>query len=533
MNRTAILLAILLLAAFAPVTAQQATEQPTNSHWWNDRVFYEMFVRSFYDSNGDGIGDLQGAIQKLDYLNDGDPNTTTDLGVTGIYLMPIMSAASYHGYDTTDYLSVDPAYGTNDDFKQLIAAAHQRGISVIVDLVLNHTSNQHPWFQASAAGNPNYADWYRWDDSCPTYPGPWGEKVWIALGDRCYYAVFYYQQPDLNYENPAVTTEMYDVARYWLQDMGADGFRLDALQHLIEDGQNQVNTDATHQWADGFHQYIQSVNPDSLVVGEVDASSFISSSYVPDAADLVFEFDFANAMLQSAQQGRSSNITGLQNRVDQLYPPGQYAAFLTNHDQNRVMNALVGDVDKAKAAADLLLTQPGVPFIYYGEEIGMSGAKPDERIRTPMQWDSTGGFTTGTAWEPLQDDLSSVNVAAETDDPNSLLSHYRDLIHLRDENPALLHGDLIPVKSASHSVYSFIRQSDDQTLLVVINLSNADVSDYGLSLDSGLSAGAQAAPIYGADSVTQPEIDANGGFSGYLPLSNLSPYTITVIRLGA
>ncbi|MCC6802044.1 MAG: alpha-amylase, partial [Anaerolineae bacterium] len=341
--------------ALAPSAAQDSVP------WWNNRVFYEIFVRSFYDSDGDGIGDLQGIIQKLDYLNDGDPTTTTDLGVTGLWLMPVAESPSYHGYDVTDYLMVEPDYGTDDDFRALVAAAHTRGIAVIVDVVVNHTSREHPWFQASAAGNPHYADWYIWDESCPTYRGPWGEVVWIPLDDRCYYAIFWEGMPDLNYTNPAVTSAMENVAHYWLTDMGADGFRLDALQHIVENGQNQANTDATHEWANAFHDTITSVKPDALSVGEIDANSYLAAPYVPDGADLVFAFDLADAMLQSANVGINSAVTTLQNRVVDLYPPNQYAAFLSNHDDNRSMNTLRHSVDKAKAAATLLLTQPGVP----------------------------------------------------------------------------------------------------------------------------------------------------------------------------
>ena len=293
-----------------------------------------MFVRSFYDSNGDGIGDFQGIIQKLDYLNDGDPSTTTDLGVTGLWLMPIMPSPSYHGYDVTDYRAVNPDYGTMDDFKALLAAAHARGIAVLIDLPVNHTSSQHPWFTASAAGDPAYRDWYIWDDSCPTYPGPSGQKVWIPLNDSCYYAVFWDGMPDLNYRDPAVVAEMDDVARYWLEDVGVDGFRLDGLKHIIEDGKQQENTPETLAWARDFQAYINSIKPDAIVVGEVWSNSFTASTYVPNV-DLVFEFDLAAAIVQSARGGNPNAVDSLQNRATQLYPPGEYATFLTNHDQNR------------------------------------------------------------------------------------------------------------------------------------------------------------------------------------------------------
>lgn len=532
MKKVGVLLAgfwlLLLSAALVPVAAQDAAP------WWNDRVFYEIFVRSFYDSDGDGIGDLQGVISKLDYLNDGDPATTSDLGVTGIWLMPIMEAPSYHGYDTTDYRKVDPDYGTNDDFEALVAAAHERGIAVILDLVGNHTSDEHPWFVASAEGDPTYADWYVWDKSCPGYLGPWNQKVWIPLNDSCYYAIFYEKQPDLNYRNPAVVAEMDDIARFWLDDMGADGFRLDALPYMVEEGREQANTGSTHAWANAFNTYIDSVKPDALTVGEVFMTDIISASYVPEGSDLTFNFDLAKAMLSAAKNGRTTAISGAQARAMRIYPPNQYAAFLTNHDQNRVMNEL-RSVDKAKVAAMLLLTQPGVPFIYYGEEIGMMGAKPDERIRTPMQWSAdaaTAGFTTGTPWQAPQDDTPEVNVAAQEADAASLLSQYRDLIALRNAHPALQHGDYLPVDSESRQVYSFLRRSDGETLLILINLSDDPQTDYALEVeDASLSEDQSAALIEGSGELAQPQINSEGGFSGYLPLPELSPFSLTVIAL--
>ncbi len=523
-----LLFLLLALLIVAPVAAQD--DRIPNAGNWQDRVFYELFVRSFYDSNGDGIGDFQGIIQKLDYLNDGDPTTTTDLGVTGLWLMPIMPSPSYHGYDVTDYRAVNPDYGTMDDFKALLAAAHARGIKVLIDLPVNHTSSQHPWFVASAAGDPAYRDWYVWDDSCPTYPGPSGQKVWIPLNGSCYYAVFWDGMPDLNYRNPAVVAEMDDIARFWLQDVGVDGFRLDALKQIVEDGKVQENTPETLAWARDFQDYVDSVNPNAIVIGEVWSSSFNTSNYVP-AVDLVFEFDLAAALVQSARSGNPNAVDSLQNRATQLYPPGEYATFLTNHDQNRVMST-IRDVNKAKVAADLLLTLPGVPFVYYGEEIGMQGIKPDERIRTPMQWDSTpktAGFTTGTPWEPLQNDAETVNVAAQADDPDSLLNHYRQLIHLRSDQPALAYGDFVKVNSASRRVYSFLRRTGDETVLVIVNLDNKPTSDYALSVENAGLTTVTATALYGADQVVSPQI-IDGGFADYLPVSELTAQSLTVIR---
>jgi alpha-amylase len=229
----------------APVTGLPAGTD--GKPWWNDAVFYEVFVRSFYDSNGDGIGDFNGLTAKLDYLNDGNPATTTDLGVTALWLMPIHPSPSYHGYDVTDYYDVNPQYGTLADFKRLLAEAHKRGIRVILDLVLNHTSLQHLWFVAAQDPQSPYRDWYLWSPTDPGWPGPWGEKVWYANGRSYYYAIFDKNMPDLNYTNPAVTAKLDDVARFWLAEVGVDGFRLDAAKHLIEAGQVQENTASTRR----------------------------------------------------------------------------------------------------------------------------------------------------------------------------------------------------------------------------------------------------------------------------------------------
>lgn len=533
---------IAILVGLSPVVGQEAaqvaTPETVPGHWWDDRVFYEIFVRSFYDSDGDGIGDLQGVIEKLDYLNDGDPETTTDLGVTGIWLMPIMPSPSYHGYDVTDYRGINPDYGTIDDWRALLDAAHERGIRVIVDMVLNHTSVQHPWFIASAAGDPEYADWYIWEDEDPRYRGPWGQQVWIERDGRYYYAVFWDGMPDLNFENPDVTAEMEDVVRFWLEDMGADGLRLDAVKQLVEEGRNQENTPSTHAWMQTFADHVDGFAPDALTVGEVWSSSFASAQYVSNGElDFAFEFGLAGALVQSVSLGANYPLIGLEQNIFSLYPPGQFGTFLTNHDQNRVMSQLHRNVDSAKAAASLLLTLPGIPFLYYGEEIGMQGTKPDERIRTPMQWDSspeTAGFTTGEPWEALNPGADEgVNVADQTDDADSLLSHYRNLIRLRNEHPALRTGEFDEVTSDDSSVYSYLRYTDDETLLIVINLSRRPAEDYTLSLESGpLTGTPEATLLLGDGEPAAPNVNANGGFDAYVPMTPLAPRSTMILRLG-
>ncbi len=205
-------------------------------------MFYEVFVRSFADSDGDGIGDLRGLTDRLDYLNDGDPSTNDDLGVTGLWLMPIAGSPSYHGYDVTDYEAVEPDYGTAEDFRAFMAAAHERGIAVIVDLVLNHTSIDHPWFQDARTPGSEHDDWYVWSTTGVPFAGPGGRRIWHKDGDRWYYGFFWEGMPDLNVANPEVEAALDDVARFWLEDMGVDGFRLDAARHLIEDGDKTENS---------------------------------------------------------------------------------------------------------------------------------------------------------------------------------------------------------------------------------------------------------------------------------------------------
>ena len=223
----------------AGTTEQVATERTPETEpsqgWWNNVVFYEIFVRSFKDSNGDGIGDFRGIIEKLDYLNDGDPETNTDLGISGIWLMPIFPSPSYHGYDVTDYQAVNPDYGTLQDFQDLVEACHERGIRVIIDFVVNHTSSEHPWFLSAKDKASEYRNWYVWSDVMPSQKGPWGQNAWYQSNGSFYYAPFWSGMPDLNYKEPKVTEAMYDATKFWL-DMGVDGFRVDAARYLVEDG---------------------------------------------------------------------------------------------------------------------------------------------------------------------------------------------------------------------------------------------------------------------------------------------------------
>lgn len=460
----------------SPIPRPATSSSSDYTAWWRKGVCYEVFVRSFYDSDGDGIGDLRGLTSRLDYINDGSPESTTSLGANCIWLMPIDKAMSYHGYDVVDYYHVDPHYGTDDDFRNLVAEAHRRGIHVIVDFVPNHSGSQNPWFQ-SALRDPHspYRNWYRWSKTLPKQKGPWGQQAWhkSPLRDEYYYGVFWHEMPDLNYKTPAVRAEMRKVLTYWLKEMHADGFRFDAIPYLVEDGDRLQHSRGTHDVLRQLGKAVRAASPESFTVGEMtDEASGVMESYYPDQLDSYFAFGVARATVQAASTGDARAFVKALERAEEKFPPGRWSPFLTNHDQSRVMTVL-GDEAKARVAASAMLMLPGMPFLYYGEEIGMLGAKPDEMIRTPMQWSSeaNGGFTTGTPWEPLQSDWQTKNVAVQEGDRASLLNHYRTLIHLRNANTALNIGSvaLIPTDDTTGAIAAWLRTSNDTSFLVVVN----------------------------------------------------------------
>lgn len=502
--------------------------------WWNHSVFYEIFVRSFYDSDGDGIGDFNGIIEKLDYLNDGEPKTDTDLGVTALWLMPIFPAASYHGYDATDYYSVNPEYGTMEDFKRLLDEAHARGMRVIIDLMLNHTSREHPWFVEAQNPDSPYRDWYIWAEE-PQGRGPDGQVVWHpAPSGGYYYGLFWDGMPDLNFTNPDVTSEMQEVARFWLEDVGVDGFRLDGARYLVETEQALADSDANHAWFQEFNTFVKGVNPEAVLVGEVWTTTFTVVTYIKGGElDTAFAFDQAAAILSSLNFARAETALDQMALDARLYPEGQLAPFLTNHDQNRVMSEL-GDQEEVRHAAAMLLTAWGTPFIYYGEEIGMTGVKPDERIRTPMQWagGDKAGFTTGTPWQPVSQTDPAFTVEAQSEDPDSLLSFYRRLVKLRSENIALRVGQPYFLEIDPAPVYALLRASPEEAVLVVLNLGKEAVSEYNLSLESGpLQGRYRVVDLLGAGEFPDLEANAEGGFDQYLPLPELPPNGRLILQL--
>jgi glycosidase len=450
--------------------------ESTTTFWWNEAVFYEIFVRSFQDSDGDGVGDFNGLKSRLDYLNDGDPNTDTDLGIDAIWLMPIHPSPSYHGYDVTDYLGVNPDYGTEADFQRFIAEAHARGIKVIIDFVLNHSSDQHPYFIESLDTISPYRSYYVWDDNPPNVSGPWGQDVWHRRNDSYYYGLFWGGMPDLNFNNAQLKTEMFRAADFWLDEMGVDGFRLDAVKYIHEDSTELENTQATFQFWRDFQSSVTNTNPDVVTVGEAWTSTPEVVPYVEgNGLNFCFEFDLASALIHSVYHGSNQVLSDQMDLSYQSFPYLQFGSFLTNHDMNRIRDVFGNDLKKNALAAELLLTLPGIPFLYYGEEIGMNGIKPDPDIRTPMLWtDEEGaGFTTGQPWRSLNPDFRIKNVQSQQADTTSLWWTYRNSVALRNQYEALQTGRYLPVQSSYDSVFAFIRHNDTQSLLIVANLTQS------------------------------------------------------------
>ncbi len=490
--------------------------------WWRSAVVYEIYVRSFQDTNDDGVGDLPGIAERLDYLNDGTPNS---LGVDAIWLAPMYPSPMYDfGYDVSDYRGVDPLFGKLEDFDCLIAAAHRRNLRVILDLVPNHTSHEHPWFRAARESRRSaLRDWYVWRDPSTSggLPNNWvsafGGPAWTldAATGQYYLHSFLAEQPDLNYRNPAVVRAMEDVIAFWL-DRGVDGFRIDVIHKMIKDAALRDNPQPdpddldpvgnfgglkhlydedrpeVHDIIRGWRRLLDRYG-ERMMVGEVYLfdPARIATYYGrgDDELNLAFNFRF----LWSPWEAEVFKARVAE--MERLLPPGAQPTYvLSSHDaprhRSRFDHSAHGDA-RARLAALMLLTLRGTPFLYYGEEIGMrDGVIPTDRIRdpvgkrfpglgrdperTPMQWtaEAGAGFTRAhDPWLPLAEEFSEINVERQRDDPESLLSFYRRVIWFRKTSPALLSGTYIALDSASDA-FVYVRTCTDQRLVVALNFAS-------------------------------------------------------------
>ena len=500
--------------------------------WWKDGVVYQIYPRSFQDSNGDGVGDLEGVIQRLDYLNDGTP---ASLGVDAIWLSPIYpSPMADFGYDVSDYCAIDPVFGDLGAFDRLVAEAHRRGIRIILDMVFNHTSERHPWFLDSRSSRSSRRrDWYLWRAPKPggKPPNNWQAAFggsgweWDEATGQFYYHSFLKEQPDLNWGNPELRRAVHDSMRFWL-DRGVDGFRLDVVHFFGKDREFRDNPRGLTGFTKGLISYdrykhlydrdrpevhevfremrkLTDAYPDRMMVGETpyELGAEVATSYLGDGSDelhLAFYFKFLLARWSAR---------GYRERLERLYraipEKGWPCWVLNNHDMPRSTGRLSlpweGDEtrrNRARAAAMILLTLRGTPFLYYGEELGMrNGRIPREAIqdpmgkrywpvyrgrdmaRTPMQWDHTAsaGFSSAAPWLPLNPDHDRVNVAAQAADPRSVLSFYRELVWLRKNTRALQSGSLQWTEGLPESCLGFQRSLGTDTFQVLVNFSKAPV----------------------------------------------------------
>jgi len=409
---------------------------------------------------------------------------------------------------------------------------------VLVDMVLNHSSSAHPYFQAALRDTTSpYRSWYRFSP-LPLGKGPWGDEAWrrSPVRDEYYYAVFSPGMPDLDYHTAAVRDEARKIATFWLREMGVDGFRLDAIPYLVEEGSCLMGCEGTHSFLREYAAQIHSVKADAYTVGEAWGDIAAMLPYYPDQLTSHFAFELADSLVAAVRRGSAGGMLSGYLRLQDTLPAYRWSPFLSNHDGTRSMTLFGGDVARAKVAATLLLTLPGLPFVYYGEELGMTGDKPDPRLRTPMPWTTgpTGGFTAGVPWEPLQRDGATVNVATEAPDRASLLNHYRRLIHLRHDNPALAAGKLIPLEATSPQVAAFLRRIDHHVVLVVVNLGAAPVAGPSLNSEAGaLPPGTYTArTLLGDGTGSTLVVKPDGRVTHYLPVrGSIGPRQSLVLEL--
>jgi len=516
-----------------------------DSLWYQTAIFYEVYIRAFADSNGDGLGDLQGLISKLDYLQ--------YLGVDCLWLLPIYpSPLRDDGYDIADYCGIHPDYGTLEDFRQLLAEAHCRGLRIITDLVLNHTSIQHPWFQEArrSQDSPKH-DYYVWSDTDEKYrdarviflDSERSNWSYDELAGQYYWHRFYHHQPDLNYDNPAVQQEILNVVRFWLE-MGLDGFRADAVPYLFErEGTNCENLPETHAFLRELRAFIDDHYPGRVLLAEANQWPHDLRPYFGDGDEFhtAFHFPLMPRIFKALALADGSPIIEIMREVPEIPGTCQWCLFLRNHDEltlemvtpeernllwdiyapeprmrlnlgirRRLAPLLDNDRRKIALANSLIFTLPGVPTLYYGDEIGMGDniwLDDREGVRTPMQW--TGGKNAGFSdappealYAPVIDDAvfghRHVNVESQREDPHSLLNTVRHMIQVRRAHPILATAPCTFLETGSPAILAYLRQGGDETILVVNNL-GADPRAVQINLaDAGVQATAAVDLLCGA-----------------------------------
>ena len=447
----------------------------------NTRNYYEIFVYSFYDSDGDGIGDLNGVTKKLDYIQ--------DMGFNGIWLMPIMPSPTYHKYDTTDYCNIDEQYGTLDDFKKLLEECHKRDIHVIIDFMMNHTSTQHPWFQSAT----KYLEGLKKNEkpskkACPYYAYynfvPKDEvtsQTYYQVGstDWYYEGQFWEGMPDLNLKNRTVQKELEKAAKFWL-DLGVDGFRLDGVKFFTNGDESNIKI---LKW---FNDYVKSQKEDAYIVSEVWDNYNVASAYLKSGIDSTFDFSFGQAtgvivsMVRQSQtkdvgQSFANAMLNIQDLTKEANPKATVAEFLTNHDTGRMANILVSD-EKIKMAYALELFMSGNAFVYYGEEIALTGAGKDENFRSPMYWSATDktGMTDGPAdMDEIENRFPSVE--EQQTDENSILNFIKRCLRLRNENPEIARGEMALIPEVKdESICAITKEYKDSKLVMLYNMSTEE-----------------------------------------------------------
>jgi maltose alpha-D-glucosyltransferase / alpha-amylase len=488
--------------------------------WYRDAIIYQVHVRTFYDSNGDGIGDFQGLEQKLDYLQ--------ELGTSAIWLMPFFpSPLRDDGYDIADYYSVHSSYGTLDDFQKFLKAAHDRGIRVIIEMVLNHTSDQHPWFQESRSSQDNpRRDWYVWSDTDTRYKGAriifldteMSNWAWDPISKSYYWHRFFGHQPDLNYDNPAVRQEMWNVMKFWLE-MGVDAFRLDAVPYLVErEGTSCENLPETHEILKDLRRKLDKDFPGRMLLAEANQWPADLRPYFGDGDEfhMAFHFPLMPRMFMGVKLEDRKPITEILQQTPEIPPSCQWCLFLRNHDeltlemvkdlerdymydayaQNKTMRINLGirrrlaplldnDRRRIELMNGILMSLPGTPIIYYGDEIGMGdniNLGDRNGVRTPMQWSGgwNGGFS-GADPESLYAPLilnpvygyQAVNVLSQKRSEHSLLSWMRRIIAVRRSTGVFGKGSIEFLYPVNHRVLAYVRQLGKETVLAVNNLSSA------------------------------------------------------------